>query len=441
MRSNGLILSLGATMLLAVSSFSQQSNYKITQSVSMPGMQGQSMTNTTWVRGPRKRTQSGGMMGMGGDVANIEQCDLRQNVQLNDKKKLYHIDPIDDASPTPGSRSTTVKSQPVTKGGTVTYVSNITDTGERKTMYGMTARHLKTSMSMEASPDACMKGQMKSESDGWYIDLPEWSCPIRMQPMNYGGGRASGGCQDKVAFRSTGSGKLGFALEETRTMSMGEGQSFTSTTSTVEFSKSPLEASLFDVPTGYTLVSDTNQLYGQPDMSAMLAAMKNNGNMGDEDSNKSQDPSGRSDNTKSAMPAFAGVKIAVLVPTSRGDGVSGPALQSYLVEKLSGGNVMGVAVSSEAEAKAIGAAYILSSDISKMKQSTGGKIGGMFGKVTGVPTGGSPFDAQVDFKLVKLADGSTVLSSKAASKSESEAQRAAEVILGQEAVAVLGSVR
>ena len=102
---------------------------------------------------------------------------------------------------------------------------------------------------------------------------------------------------------------------------------------------------------------------------------------------------------------------------------------------------MGVAVSSEAEAKAIGAAYILSSDISKMKQSTGGKIGGMFGKVTGVPTGGSPFDAQVDFKLVKLADGSTVLSSKAASKSESEAQRAAEVILGQEAVAVLGSVR
>src|SRR6478672_2820771 len=168
MRSNGLILSLGATMLLAVGSFSQQSNYKITQSVSMPGMQGQSMTNTTWVRGPRKRTQSGGMMGMGGDVANIEQCDLRQNVQLNDKKKLYHIDPMDDASPTPGSRSTTVKSQPVTKGGTVTYVSNITDTGERKTMYGMTARHLKTSMSMEASPDACMKGQMKSESDGWY---------------------------------------------------------------------------------------------------------------------------------------------------------------------------------------------------------------------------------------------------------------------------------
>jgi len=427
-------------MLLTVSSFSQQTNYKITQSVSMPGMQGQSMTNTTWVRGPRKRTQSGGMMGMGGDVANIEQCDLKQYVQVNDKKKLYHIDPMDDG--TPASRSPVgggIKSAPAQKGGVVTYVSNITDTGERKPMYGMTARHLKTSMSMEASPDACMKGSMKSESDGWYIDLPEWSCPIRMQPTNYGGG-AHGGCQDRIAFRNTGSGKLGFALEETRTMSMGEGQSFTQTTSTLEFTKAPLEASLFDVPTGYTLVSDTSALYGQPDMSAMMAAMKNGGNTGDDESNNNR-TSSRSDNMKAAMPAFTGIKIAVLIPTSRGEGVSGSALQSYLVDKLTGGNVMGIAVSSEAEARSMGAAYILTSDISKLKQSTGGKIGGMFGKVTGVPTGGSPYDAQVDYKLVKLADGSTVLSSKAASKSESEAQRAAEVILGQEAAAVLGSVK
>ena len=427
-------------MLLAGSSFSQQNNYKITQSVTMPGMQGQSMTNTTWVRGPRKRTQSGGMMGMGGDVANIEQCDLRQNVQVNDKKKAYHIDPMDENSPSPSppARGTAVRSQPVTKGGTVTYVSNITDTGERKTMYGMTARHVKTSMSIEASPDACMKTDMKMQSDGWYIDLPEWSCPIRMQPMNYGGG-ARGGCQDKVAFRNTGGGKLGFPLEETRNMSMGEGQSFEQTTTTTEFSKAPLEASLFDVPTGYTLVSDTNQLYGTPDMSAMMAAMKNNGSMGGED--RDDRGTGRSDNTKAAMPAFNGIKIAVLAPINRGEGGSPSELQSYLVEKLTGGNVMGVAVTSEAEARSVGAAYILSSDISKMKQSTGGKIGGMFGKVTGVPTGGSPYDAQVDYKLVKVADGSTVLSSKATSKSDSDAQRAAEGILGQAAVAVLGSVK
>src|SRR5947208_8864623 len=119
------------------------------------GSMPQPITTTTYVKGSRKRTEQGAIMGMGGDVATIEQCDLKQYVQVNDKKKLYHIDPMDDASSATPSRGTPVKSQPVTKGGVVTYVSNITDTGERKTMYGMTARHVKTSMSMEASPDAC----------------------------------------------------------------------------------------------------------------------------------------------------------------------------------------------------------------------------------------------------------------------------------------------
>ena len=219
-------------------------------------------------------------------------------------------------------------------------------------------------------------------------------------------------------------------------MSMGEGQSFTQTTTTVELSRAPLEQSLFDVPTGYTSVSDANSLYGQPDMSAMMKGMKNGGT-GDDDSDRNN--SGRrSDNMKSAMSSFNGIKIAVLMPTNRGDGVSTSALQSFLADHLSGGNVMGVAVSSEAEARSMGATYILTSDISKLKQS---KVGGLFGKVTGVTTGAANYDAQVDFKLVKVADGSTVLSSKAAAKSETEAQRAAEGILGQEAIAVLGAAR
>lgn len=437
MRAKALVFSLFIISGLACGSSAQQVTYKISQTMSMGGMP-QPMSTTTYVKGSRKRTENGGMMGMGGDVATIEQCDLKQNVQVNDKKKMYHIEPMDngsDAAPVRGG--TAARSTPVKKGGTVTVVSNITDTGERKQMFGMTARHIKTSMSMEASPDACMKGDMKTETDGWYIDLPEFSCPLPMRPMQYGPG-ARGGCEDQYVYRSTGGGKMGFPLEQTMTMSGGVSQAI----HTIDFSRAPLDQMLFEVPTGYTAVTDSQQLYGQPDMSAMMAAMKN-GNTGDDEPNNSNTSrsSGNMGNMgNSPASNFNGIKVAVLMPTNRGDNVPTADLQNYLIGRITGGNVMAFAASSEAEARSMGANYILWSDISKLKQSTAGKIGGMFGRATGAPTSGT-YDAQVDFKLVKIGDGSTVLSSKANSKSETDAQRAAEAILGQEATAVLGAAK
>jgi hypothetical protein len=433
MRAKALVFPLFIIAVLAAAASAQQVTYKITQTMSMEGMP-QPMTTTTYVKGSRKRTEQGAMMGMGGDVANIEQCDLKQTVQVNDKKKLYHIDAMDDGTENASGRSPVgggIRSNPVKKGGTVTIVSNITDTGERKQMFGMTARHIKTSMSMESSADACSPGDMKTETDGWYIDLPEFSCPIRFRPTQIGPGGRGGTCQDRYVYRNTGAGKLGFPLEETRTM-----QGMTQIVHTVDFSRAPLEQALFEVPSTYTAVNDTNQLYGQTDMSAMMAAMKNGGGTGDDRANMSS-----MSGIKNSTPAFTGVKIAVLAPTNRGDSVSASALQSYLVQQLSADNTMGIAVSSEAEARSMGAAYILSTDITRLKQSTGGKIGGMFGHAVGVPTGGGAYDAQVEYKLVKVADGSTVLSSKASSKTDTEAQRAAEGILGQEATAVLAAAK
>ncbi len=435
MRAKALLFSLVIITILAAAASAQQVTYKIKQTMEMEGMP-QPMSTTTYVKGPRKRTEQGAMMGMGGDVATIEQCDLKQNVQVNDKKKLYHIDAMDEGTNTAPSRGSSggARSAPVKKGGTVTYTSNITDTGERKQMFGFTARHLKTSMSMEASADACTQGGMNSETDGWYIDLPEWSCPIRVLPVSYGGG-TRGGCQDHIVYRNSGSGKIGFALEETRNIS-----GMTQTTHTLEFSRTPLDQMLFDVPTGYTAVTDSQQLYGQPDMAAMMRGGQKDGSNNDDDQ-QNNSSSGSMGNPRGAMPGFTGIKVAVLIPTNRGDNVATSELQSYLVDRITGGNVMAIAVSSEAEARSMGAAYILSTDISKLKQSTAGKIGGMFGRATGAPTGGGNYDAQVDYKLVKLADGSTALSNKATSKTETEAQRAAEGILAQEATAVLAAAK
>ena len=88
----------------------------------------------------------------------------------------------------------------------------------------------------------------------------------------------------------------------------------------------------------------------------------------------------------------------------------------------------------------MGLDYVLTTDIVKLKQSTAGKIGGLFGKVTGTPTAGT-YDAQAEYKLIKISDNKVVLQSKAANKSETEAMAAAQNILGMEATAVLGAIR
>src|SRR5206468_8807011 len=103
MRSKALLLSLFIVTVLAAAASAQQVTYKITQTMSMVSMP-QPITTTTYVKGSRKRTEQGAIMGMGGDVATIEQCDLKQNVQVNDKKKMYHIDPMDDGTGAAASR-------------------------------------------------------------------------------------------------------------------------------------------------------------------------------------------------------------------------------------------------------------------------------------------------------------------------------------------------
>ena len=65
--------------------------YKLRQSTSMMGMKTES---TIYVKGMRKRTEREGMMGMPAPPITIEQCDLQRTIKINDKKKLYFIEPF-----------------------------------------------------------------------------------------------------------------------------------------------------------------------------------------------------------------------------------------------------------------------------------------------------------------------------------------------------------
>ena len=233
-------------------------NYKIKQSTSISG---QNITSTVYVKGSRKRTESSGMMGMGGDVADIEQCDLKRTVKVSDKKKIYFVEPFateqSETAPAPRPAVTTTTGN-VTKGGTITMTSVITDTGERKQMFGLTARHIKTTMTMQSSPDTCSKCDMRIDTDGWYVDLPQFSCPMRTPRNPMAGMREpTRGCMDRTIVKSSGSGKLGFPLQLTQTINTGGGEDagFSQTIETLEFTKTTLDNALFDVPASYAIAS------------------------------------------------------------------------------------------------------------------------------------------------------------------------------------------
>ena len=109
---------------------------------------GQSMENTTMLKGARERTEM--KMGYGRDIINVTQCDLKRTIQISDSAKKYVITPM-ETSEAPENSVPTGRPivEPSRKGGVITYTTNAVDTGERKEMFGFQARHVKTSMTIE----------------------------------------------------------------------------------------------------------------------------------------------------------------------------------------------------------------------------------------------------------------------------------------------------
>jgi len=131
---------------------------------------GQGIETITMIKGARERAET--HTGYGMDIINIIQCDLKRTIQMSDKTRKYIITPMDagDSRPVSGAPVADT-SGPSRRGGVITYVMTSTDTGERKEMFGFQARHVKTSTSMESSPDACNPINHRMETDGWYIDF------------------------------------------------------------------------------------------------------------------------------------------------------------------------------------------------------------------------------------------------------------------------------
>src|SRR4051812_28163103 len=142
-------------------------DFKITFKQSMG--QGQEMTSTTMIKGLRERSEvsmPGMPAGMGGQTT-ITECDLKRTIQINDRARKYFIQPMETGDSDVASTPSTAPSSagPSRRGGVVTMTINTVDTGERKDMFGFTARHMRQAMMSESSPDSCNPNNMKIEKD------------------------------------------------------------------------------------------------------------------------------------------------------------------------------------------------------------------------------------------------------------------------------------
>ncbi|MBC7930091.1 MAG: hypothetical protein H7Z38_05925, partial [Rubrivivax sp.] len=220
---------------------------------------GQSSEGATYIKGKRQRTES-----PGGQMIVIQECDLRRDIQIMPQAKAYIVRPYDDASAattTPASAAR-VTSTTTTKGGIVTSTATTKDTGERKQMFGYTARHIITTFVTTSSPDSCSPYNTRMETDGWYIDATfALDCDAARMASAYRP-QAAGGCQDKYHMKQIGTAKKGFAVWEKTTMFGADGSpTFSMINEVIEFSQATLDAALFDVPAGYREVKDFSEAF------------------------------------------------------------------------------------------------------------------------------------------------------------------------------------
>ncbi len=387
------ILYVMSAILLVSGSALADTKVKIKQT-----MNGQTMENTTYIKGKRQRTEM-----MGGAMISLTQCDLGRDLQMNPGTKTYTVTYYDDVTSTPG----TVKSGqagPVTKGGTMTVTTTIKDTGERKQMFGFTARHIIQTIETESTPDACLPSKTKMEMDMWVIDAEFGiACTQTRQYNGYNGGR-SAGCQDKIVQKTLGSGKSGYPLWQKMTSYDASGkESFSMTQEVVELSKATLDQSLFEAPADYREVKSASEMYSAGNTSGISY----NGSSSSSSSNASSSnaSSGMTSGIRNAAalrndaPASVGAKregtvrigLAGVKTGAVGEGITAAdlsaAIQNSLSSYLKGTKVEIIPLEAKLasaqadEAKQKECDYILTATASH-KKGGGGGFGG-FGKMLG----------------------------------------------------------
>lgn len=209
----------------------------------------------------------------------------------------------------------------------------------------------------------------------------------------------------------------------------------TMTKEVVEISRQPLEAALFDIPAGYTQAKDQQEMFSTPSMDEMTANSR---------------PQNRTESSNQSQPSTPAARIRVGVVQFNNKTKTSAAtdsLQQQLVAGLTAQGIDAVALNAispseaVAEAQAKQVSYILYTDIATLKApSAGKKIGGMFGRATGISSGDAgKAEVKLDFRLVPTGGSSPVAQSSASGKEETT-EGSLNAAIRDEAQAVINAI-
>lgn len=261
---------------LVLSSAARASDLKIVTTTRIQA-NGHATSVTRYIQGQRSRTEwrneSGGPTKPGEPVtytygpprASIFQCDVYRALDLNLQDHEYALHELDEQGRPKGVKPIPISTK--ASGGTLTINVETIDTGERKEIFGRTARHIIRREQRIASPGACGHSG-ESESDGWYTDLEERNGCVATPKARAGVATfallTSGSvCMDKIGVHATGTAAMSFPLKLTTTsrdaivLPDGTSKEITSTfeSEVTELSEEPLDPALFELPAGFTQVT------------------------------------------------------------------------------------------------------------------------------------------------------------------------------------------
>lgn len=416
---------------------------------------GQTFDTTSYIKGQRSRDE----MNFGQfQMVTIHQCDLGQDISINDRTKTYMVTKTGASVPKPATGAKAgAKAAPqeemdyeppapegARKGGVVTISTSVQDTGERKDFFGYQARHIKTSMHMQSSPDACDPNKSTTmATDGWYISFKEkvQFCERPMASGDSGGPmrRSEPSCVDKMRFTGPGVMSMmnqGYPVDVTTTVTDEKGKATSFRQQALEISAASLDASLFDTPAGYRQAKNYADMMGMGGMGSMMGAMAR-GSMG----SRAAAPTPETGRRGSMTPEARGTGVArrrvgtfeigpkapgklrvgvVAFNDKSGKMTDADKLRRSLMEGIEHYGYEAVPIDSQSQdaamkdAKDLDCDYIVFNDMApKMSNTQAAKklggfmgrmaVGGLAGAAMGGSSGGNFFEGTVDFQLYKLA--------------------------------------
>lgn len=436
-------------------------------------VQGFSMESTKMVKGARERTE----MNMGPmSMVTIYQCDQQRLLTLNDQARTYTVTRLSDVG-SAGAADAKAAGGATRKGGTLTITMNSTDTGERKQMFGHTAKHIKTEMSTQASPNSCAgrEGNNKISMDGWYIDVPNIACTNAPQMNRPGRGQSE--CHDDIRFAGNGMKMLGYPVVVDMTIQSPQGP-MAMRQEVTDLSAATLDASLFDPPAGYresggdgmpvmpkavapaARPEEREQALGSmgPPRRAGSFARESSGGAGTSRASGGGGSSyAASGAGASSAPGDGGsgrLRIGLVTfGSASGQATSLGAMREKLIEQLEalGPEAVGLEVPAssspvavEKAAREAGCQYFVYNVISSFKAPGGKKkLGGFLARATGVDSNASVGDYEIglQYRLFYVGEADPKLESAAESKQGATAEESAATATEAEAGAIMVQVK